>query len=232
MRKASRLFEIIQILRLAKRPVTAATIAEQLEVVPRSIYRDIEALQGMRVPIEGSRGLGYMLRGNFTLPPMMFSIEEIEAIILSLALLDRTADTSLKSAAESVARKIASAVPEPLQATFDRRAIHAWGDVQPTPGGVDLADVRSAIRDERKLALDYVDETGSQTTRTIQPIAIVYYSAWTTFVAWCELRQSLRSFRSDRVKTCRITGERFQGEGDRLRKLWMASWSTTTTSSS
>ncbi|HYP12577.1 MAG TPA: HTH domain-containing protein, partial [Bryobacteraceae bacterium] len=90
MRKASRLFEIIQILRIAEKPVTAASIAQNLGVTPRSIYRDIAALQAMGVPIQGGRGIGYMLRPAFDLPPLMFSIEETEAIVLALALLERT----------------------------------------------------------------------------------------------------------------------------------------------
>ena len=100
MRKASRLFEIIQILRAAKGPVTAARLAEALEVVPRSIYRDIAALQAMRVPIEGGRGVGYLLRPGFTVPPLMFTIEESEAVVLALALLERTGDSELKAAAK------------------------------------------------------------------------------------------------------------------------------------
>ncbi len=126
MRKASRLFEIIQIVRLAKRPVTAAAIAERLEVAPRSIYRDIAALQAMRVPIEGGRGIGYILRPGYELPPLMFSVEETEAIVLALALLDRTGDAALKKAAKRVNQKIAAAIPSPLRRTFDNRSIHAW----------------------------------------------------------------------------------------------------------
>lgn len=102
MRKASRLFEIIQILRTAKRPLTAAEMAESLEVAQRSVYRDIAALQAMRVPVEGERGIGYILRHGFDLPPLMFSIEEIDALVMSLALLDRTGDNALKSAAKRV----------------------------------------------------------------------------------------------------------------------------------
>src|SRR5689334_2534595 len=98
MRKAARLFEIIQILRLARKPVTAAAIAEALEVTMRSIYRDIAALQAMRVPIEGERGIGYVLRSGFDLPPLMFSIEETEAVMLGLALIERAGDPELTQA--------------------------------------------------------------------------------------------------------------------------------------
>jgi predicted DNA-binding transcriptional regulator YafY len=101
VRKASRLFEIIQILRLAKRPVTAAQIAGRLGVVPRSIYRDIAALQSMRVPIEGGRGIGYILRAGFNLPPLMFSVEEMEAIVLALALLDRAGRRGTEAGGET-----------------------------------------------------------------------------------------------------------------------------------
>src|SRR5579872_3170746 len=200
MRKASRLFEIIQILRLAKRPITAAAIAERLEVAPRSIYRDIAALQAMRVPIDGGRGVGYILRPGFELPPLMFSIEETEAIVLALALLERTGDAELKQAAKRVNQKIAAAVPPPLRGAFDARSLHAWGAIAPAPQGVDLGAVRRAIRDERKLAIAYRDEMGRSTKRTIWPLALIYFSDVANIVAWCELRQALRNFRTDRVQ--------------------------------
>ena len=108
MRKASRLFEIIQILRLARRPVTAQTIADKLEVTARSVYRDIAALQTMRVPIEGERGVGYILRPGFSLPPLMFSIEETEAIVLALAMVGRSSDTELRQAAALIRTRLRS----------------------------------------------------------------------------------------------------------------------------
>ncbi|WP_292645073.1 YafY family protein, partial [Mesorhizobium sp.] len=174
MRKASRLFEIIQIVRLARQPVTAATIAERLEVTVRSIYRDIAALQAMRVPIEGGRGIGYILRPGFDLPPLMFSIEEMEAIVLSLALLERTGDSELKQAAKRVSAKIAGAVPPPLRQAFDANALHAWGFAAPSTGAIDLALVRRAIRDEEKLDLSYRDEMGRASERLVRPIALIY----------------------------------------------------------
>ena len=225
MRKASRLFEIIQILRLAKKPVTAAEIAAQLEVTARSIYRDIVELQAMRVPVQGGRGIGYILRPGFTLPPLMLTVEETEAIVLSLALLERTGDVELRQAASHVNRKIAAAVPMPLAATFSANALHAWGRPAPAPEAVDLAMVRRAIRDEQKLLLDYRDELGRVTERTIRPIALIYYSETATIVAWCELREAIRNFRADRVESCEVVDAFFPREGEKLRKLWVDGWS-------
>lgn len=224
MRKASRLFEIIQILRLARQPVTAAEIAARLEVTVRSIYRDIAALQAMRVPVEGERGIGYILRPGFDLPPLMFSIEETEAVVLALALLERTGDQELKAAARRVGEKIAGAVPPPLRQTLSARALHAWGAAPPAPEGIDLAAVRRAIRDEEKLRIDYRDEYGRASERTIRPIALVYYSETANIVAWCEMRQAIRNFRADRVEAYAATGNHFRGEGDRLRQIWIAGW--------
>ncbi|OJF93884.1 helix-turn-helix transcriptional regulator [Pararhizobium antarcticum] len=224
MRKASRLFEIIQILRLATRPVTAARIAEALEVTVRSIYRDIAALQAMRVPIEGGRGIGYILRPGFDLPPLMFSIEETEAIVLALALLERTGDAELKAAARRVNTKIAGAVPAPLRQSLQSKALHAWGSVAPPPTGIDLALVRRAIRDEQKLLIDYRDSFGRATERTIQPLALIYYTATAVIVGWCELRAGIRNFRADRVEDCQALAAYFNGEGDELRDLWISGW--------
>jgi len=224
MRKASRLFEIIQILRLARHPITAAEIAGRLEVTVRSIYRDIAALQAMRVPVEGERGIGYILRPGFDLPPLMFSIEETEAVVLALALLERTGDAELKAAARRVGEKIAGAVPPPLRQTLSARALHAWGSAPRQPEGVDLAGVRRAIRDEEKLSIRYRDKEARPTERTIRPIALIYYSENANIVAWCELRRALRNFRADRVEACEATGAHFRGEGDGLRQLWISGW--------
>ncbi|MBP8937379.1 MAG: YafY family transcriptional regulator [Agrobacterium sp.] len=224
MRKASRLFEIIQILRLARRPVTAQTIADKLEVTARSVYRDIAALQTMRVPIEGERGVGYILRPGFSLPPLMFSIEETEAIVLALAMVGRSSDTELRQAAKKASDKIAASLPDPLSKTLSANALHAWGSIAPAPVGIDLATVRRAVRDEERLEISYRDETGTETRRQIRPIAVIYYSETVNIVGWCELRQAIRNFRSDRVLTCESTGSFFKLEGEKLRQLWMSGW--------
>lgn len=224
MRKASRLFEIIQILRLAGKPVTAQTIAERLEVTVRSIYRDIAALQAMRVPIEGGRGIGYVLRSGFDLPPLMFTVEESEAMVLALALLRRTGDGELRNAAERVNDKIAATLPPPLRQVLMGNALYAWGTVATEPAGIDLARLRRAIRDEQKLAIAYRDEQGQATERLIRPIALIYYSTYANVVAWCELRQAFRNFRADRIESGDLTDAWFTGEGDGLRGQWIAGW--------
>lgn len=227
MRKASRLFEIIQILRVARQPVTAQKIAETLEVTSRSVYRDIAALQAMRVPVEGERGVGYIMRPGFNMPPLMFSIEETEAIVLALALVSRTGDTELRNAAKRVSDKIAASVPEPLSRILSTTALHAWGSVANAPEGVDLSLIRRAVRNEEKLDITYQDESGALTTRRIRPIAVIYYSETANIVAWCELRQAIRNFRADRVKSCAETAEFFKRQGESLRQLWMANWQYT-----
>ncbi|PWW03368.1 putative DNA-binding transcriptional regulator YafY [Hoeflea marina] len=224
MRKASRLFEIIQILRLATGPVTAAEIGARLGVTARSIYRDIVELQAMAVPVEGGRGIGYILRPGFELPPLMFSIEETEAIVLALALLRRTGDRGLDAAAGRINRKIAAAMPAPLRPHLASTALHAWGSVVAPAAGIDTALVRQAIRDERKLTIDYADAAGLASRRTIRPVALIYYSSAHNIVAWCELRQAIRHFRTDRVTASRLEEAHFRGEGESLRRIWIAGW--------
>ena len=226
MRKASRLFEIIQILRVARRPVTAATIATRLEVTQRSIYRDIAALQAMRVPIDGERGIGYILRPGFDLPPLMFTIEETEAVVLGLALIERTGDKELTDAAKKVSAKIAAALPPPLGQTVSARSLHAWGPVAAPPQNADFTVIRRAIRDEEKLDITYCDEHGRTTQRHIRPLALIYYLDAAVIVAWCELREAIRNFRLDRTQSCVATGLHFRNEGDALRDLWISGWKT------
>jgi predicted DNA-binding transcriptional regulator YafY len=224
MRKAARLFEIIQMLRRAKRPVTAAMIATELEVTARSVYRDVVALQAMRVPIEGARGLGYILRPGFDLPPLMFSIEETEAVVLALALVQRLGDPEMTAAAQRVAAKIHAAVPAPLGAALERGALLAWGDRLPPSVSADAARIRRAIRDEEALDIVYRDERGEASERRIRPLALIYYTSTLVVVAWCELRRAIRHFRLDRIDTLAGSGARFTGEGDALRALWVANW--------
>ena len=147
MRRADRLFDIIQSLRTAARPMTAAALADMLEVTPRTIYRDIAALQASRVPIEGAPGLGYVLRRGFDLPPLMFTADEADAIAIGVRLLRRLRDPKLLAAAESVLAKLAAVVPDPLQPLLVAARVFVSDGSAPLVSGVDLAELRGAIRE-------------------------------------------------------------------------------------
>jgi predicted DNA-binding transcriptional regulator YafY len=199
-------------------------MAKALGVTERSIYRDVAALQAMRVPVEGGRGIGYLMRRGFELPPLMFSVEEMEAIVLALGLLQRAGDVEMKRAADRVRSKVSMAVPPPLRQLLEAPQLFAWGTETPDYPGVDIALVRRCIRDESKLSLAYRDEVGRETRRTTWPIALIYYAATINIVAWCELRRDIRRFRADRILSAVECVEAFRGEGERLRREWVSSW--------
>ncbi|MCW3476652.1 helix-turn-helix transcriptional regulator [Limobrevibacterium gyesilva] len=222
MRRADRLFDIIQVLRLARTPITAAAIAAELEVAPRTVYRDIATLQARRVPIEGAAGLGYVLRRGFELPPLMFTDEEAEAIAIGLQLLHRTGDPGLTAAARTVVAKLASVVPEGMRGHLVAAPFHVSHRGAPAPGIVDLSEIRSAIRDARKLRIAYVDANNANTSRTVRPIAVEYYVDATLICAWCELRNDYRHFRIDRIGAVRVLAESFADEAQRLMAGWLA----------
>jgi len=222
MRRADRLFDIIQNLRMASHPVTAAALAEKLEVTVRTIYRDIAALKGSRVPIEGAPGLGYVLRRGFDLPPLMFTIEETDAIAIGVRLLRRLRDPKLEAAAESVLGKLSAVVPQPLQSQLVAAPLYVSEGSAPAVTGIDLSQLRNAIRETRKLAIAYVDEESRRTQRTIWPIAMAYYVDVTLVGAWCELRQDFRHFRVDRILSARVLEERFPANSGKLMAEWLA----------
>jgi predicted DNA-binding transcriptional regulator YafY len=222
MRRADRLFDIIQNLRMASHPVTAAALADKLEVTVRPIYRDIAALQGSRVPIEGAPGLGYVLRRGFDLPPLMFTIEETDAIAIGVRLLRRLRDPKLEAAANSVLDKLSAVVPQELQSQLVAAPLYVSEGSAPAVTGIDPSQLRNAIRETRKLAVAYVDEEGRRTRRTIWPIAMAYYVDVTLVGAWCELRQDFRHFRVDRILSARVLDERFPANSGKLMAEWLA----------
>src|SRR5712692_2141351 len=147
MRRADRLFDVIQRLRAAPRPLTASALADELEVTVRTIYRDIAALQGSRVPIEGAPGLGYVLRRGFDLPPLMFTTEETDAIAVGVRLLRRLRDPKLEAAAESVLAKLSFVVPQELKSQLVAAPLYVSEGSAPAVTGIDLAQLRRAIHE-------------------------------------------------------------------------------------
>jgi predicted DNA-binding transcriptional regulator YafY len=222
MRRADRLFDVIQTLRTAAHPVTAAALADELEVTVRTIYRDIAALQGSRVPIEGAPGLGYVLRRGFDLPPLMFTAEEADAVAVGVRLLRRIRDPKLQRAAESVLAKLAVVVPEPLQSHLVTAPVYVSDGSAPPSTGIDPSELRCAIREARKVAVTYIDEHGHRTHRAVRPIAMAYYVDVTLLGAWCELRNDFRNFRLDRILGAELLDQYFRAESGQLLAQWLA----------
>jgi predicted DNA-binding transcriptional regulator YafY len=223
MRRADRLFQIIQILRRSRRPVTAADLAAELETSKRSIYRDIAALIGQRVPIRGEAGFGYVLEGGFDLPPLMLTTEEVEAAVLGAQWVAGHGDAALARAARDLIAKIAVTIPEnlrPLVLDAGVRASPGWNIPR---DGLDVAQVRTWVRSGRKISLIYRDTESRATERVIWPAVIGYHDAVRILVGWCELREDFRSFRIDRIVSATFLDERFPGGPAALRSKWLAS---------
>ena len=188
----------------------------------RTVYRDIATLQARRVPIEGAAGIGYMMRRGFDLPPLMFTVEEIEAIAVGARLVARTGDLGLQDAAESVLSKVTVVLPDGLRTQLASAPIFVSESGAPVSERVDLSAVRQAIRDEHKLRIAYEDERGARSERTIWPIAVAYYVQATLIGAWCELRGDYRHFRADRIVSLAVLEECYPSDNGRLMAEWLA----------
>lgn len=219
MRRADRLFQIIQVLRRSPRPITAAAIADELEVSKRTVYRDIADLIGQRVPITGEAGFGYVLDGGYDMPPLMLSADEIEAIVLGAQWVAERSDEALSTAARDVVAKIAAVVPEHLRPFIETPAVGVK-PVDVPARRLDTTLVRAAIRSGSKLRLRYRTEADEETERTIWPVVLGYSEATSLLVAWCELRQDFRHFRTDRMVAVELTEERHGWSQARLRRRW------------
>lgn len=219
MSRSVRFFEIIQILRQAKAPVTASALAELLEVNIRTIYRDIASLQASKLPIEGEAGIGYVMRKGFDLPPLMFTQEELEAIVVGLSMLGRSADSGLIKAATSVASKISDVMPENSIIATPHQ-VSQWNQIPASI--IQPEELRNIIRQEAEIDVTYTDLQDETTQRVIQPIALFYYIDVILVVAWCKMRNDFRHFRIDRIKNYKLTGNHFTNQGNQLRQKWEA----------
>jgi predicted DNA-binding transcriptional regulator YafY len=221
MRRAERLFQIIQILRRSKRrPITANDIASELETSLRTIYRDISQLLAERVPIRGEAGIGYVLEDGFDMPPLMLTADEIEAAMLGAQWVMARGDSSLARAANDLVAKIGAVVPPHLKPlALDSTLVSPnWNRIE--TDSVDMARVRGSIHAQTKLALVYRDESGRETSRTVWPFAVSYWDTVRVIVAWCELRKGFRSFRTDRVMAADFLAERYPTPRTRLTAQW------------
>ena len=220
MRRADRLFQIIQILRRGRGAVTAQALADELETSKRTVYRDIADLVGQRAPIRGEAGVGYILEDGFDMPPLMLTPDEVEAAVLGAQLVVARGDPTLSRAAQDLIAKIGLVIPESLRPLVAEPATRAAPNWRATADNVDVAALRMAIRGGFKVELTYRDEQDRDTRRTVWPFAIGYHETTRQLVAWCELRSDFRSFRTDRVVAATFGDTRYPARPATLRARW------------
>lgn len=220
MPRSQRLLELLHLLRSRKYPVTGAELARLLKVSLRTVYRDIGTLQEQGARIDGEAGLGYVLRPGFLLPPLMFTEEEVEALVLGSRWVMRHADSGLSEGAKSALARIATVVPPALRDTLDATTLLIASQPHAPPPMVDVAGIRRAIRGERKLLLRYLSLSGEATTRTVWPFALGYLDGVCLLVAWCEARSDYRHFRIDRIQHAEVAEQRYPSFRHVLLKNW------------
>lgn len=220
MSRSERLLTLIDVLRRHRQPVSGLRLAEETGVSIRTLYRDIATLQGQGADIEGEPGLGYVLRPGFMLPPLMFSEDEIEAMTLGMRWMASQGDPRLADAARNAAGKIGAVLPDDLKRDMESSTLFVVSPGKAAEASVDLTPVRTAIRRERKLEIDYRDKDGAPTHRLIWPFALAFFDQVRVIVAWCELRQGFRHFRLDRIDCLTETEVRYPRRRTGMLKSW------------
>jgi len=221
IRRADRLFEIVQLLRRAGRPASAQSIADELEVSKRTVYRDIASLMGQRVPISGEPGIGYILERGFDMPPLMLTSDELDAAVLGASWVASRGEPELAKAAHNLLAKIEAILPEALRPYIAEPATSIAPVTRPVER-VDASLLRHAIRSGHKVALGYEDDQGAASRRIVWPVLLGYRDSGRIMAAWCELRGAFRHFRTDRMTEATVLEDRIPKRRAVLRALWQA----------
>lgn len=211
MRRADRLFQIVEHLR-RKPVVTAAELSESLEVSVRTIYRDMDDLSASGIPLRAEAGMGYALEKGYDLPPLMFTQGELEALEIAARLLATWTDPELKAAAESALAKIGDVLPHTLKRNRSSLPVYAPDFFIDNRFFAPMPDIRRALREQRKIRVDYRKENGEESQRTLRPLAIIYWGRSWTLVGWCEWRDDFRHFRLDRIAGWTVLDDVFDAE--------------------
>lgn len=225
MSRAQRLLGLLEILRRYRHPVTGSALAAELGISQRSLYRDIATLQSQGARIDGAPGLGYILRPGFTLPPLMFQPEEIEALVLGARWVADRTDESLAQAARNALAKIAAVLPPAQRNDLDSSTLLIPPGSRPLGSmgqSEQIASLRKAIRGEQKISLTYRDGQNRESVRTAWPFALAFFDSVRVVVAWCELRQAFRNFRTDRIACLEVLKERYPRKRGSLLEEWRA----------
>jgi len=219
MRRADRLFQIVQLLRRRRTVTTAKEIARKLEISERTVYRDISDLVLAGTPIDGEAGVGYRIRPGYDLPPLMFDREEIQALVLGVRIVRQVGDPALARASESILSKVATVLPKELEPLLADTRLFATTRVRGSHAADALAVTREGLTSQRRIRMRYTDERGEATERTVRPLGVFFWGKTWTLAAWCEMRVGFRNFRLDRVGEATLL-DRFEEEpGRTLRDL-------------
>jgi predicted DNA-binding transcriptional regulator YafY len=218
--RAQRLLDLIQALRRHRHPVSGASLADELGVSLRTLYRDIATLNAQGARIDGEAGIGYVLRPGFMLPPLMFSEDEIEALVLGSRWVAERADEPLSKAAQNALAKIVAVLPDDLKDGVEDSGLLIGPGEPIAAGDAELPTIRLAIRTERKLRISYIGSDGGKTQRTVWPFALGFFDRVRVVVAWCELRQNYRHFRTDRIAALKLNEKRYPRRRQALLKEW------------
>jgi predicted DNA-binding transcriptional regulator YafY len=221
--RAERLFALMQTLRGYRHPVSGRALAAESGVSLRTLYRDIQSLQNQGAPIRGEAGVGFLLGPGYTLPPLNFTEEEIEALVLGTRWIERRTDARLARAAREALVKIRAVLSPERQASLELGTLSVPPAADPVVDSVDLGTVRQALRQERKLSLHYTNDQGISTRRVVWPVALAYLERLRVLAAWCELRRDFRHFRSDRITKVTLLDAPLPRRRADLQREWRAS---------
>ncbi|MGZ3297617.1 MAG: helix-turn-helix transcriptional regulator [Asticcacaulis sp.] len=222
MSRATRLLDLLQLLRRHRYPVAGIVLARELDISLRTLYRDIGALQAQGAHIEGEPGVGYVLRPGYMLPPLMLSQEELEALVLGVRWVADRGDVRLGEAAHNALTKIVAVLPKDMADELETSGLIVAPGWNTPDSAVDLGDVREAIRKECCVQMSYLDLGGTTSERVIWPIALGFFDRVRLLIAWCELRQAFRHFRADRVLSWEPLPRRYPKRRAALLKQWKA----------
>lgn len=210
MSRSTRLLQLMQLLRTLPSPVRGHDLAEALEISLRTLYRDIEALRASGAIIDGEAGYGYMLEEDPALPPMMFSRDEMEALVLGLREVNEIADPVLAAAARDALSKLRACLPPRMRQELESAVLHVKHFNDKEHLQIDAGTVRKAARDETIAVISYLDLNSNRTTRPVKPLSIVYMDNNSVLLAWCGMRQAFRIFRMDRIEAITLTDQSFR----------------------
>lgn len=220
MSRSERLLSLLQVLRRHRQAVSGAALASELGISLRTLYRDIATLQAQGANIEGEAGVGYVLRPGYMLPPLMFSREEIEALVLGARLVAQRADPELAISARDALAKITEVLPGDLREELAASTLFAGPGLPLPEDRIDLARLREFIRSEQMMKIAYRDEKGAPTERLIWPFALTFFEGARVVIAWCTLRDDFRSFRTDRMDLMEGPLGRYPKRRMQLLKAW------------